>query len=281
MPSHVNLGQPGELYAFFFIFHGNVWLRTAHAEISQPSESAFRPLDTMCGRYTLNQTPKSVALRFEAAETIFEFPPRFNIAPSQAVPVITQNAFGDGLRVLEGMRWGLVPSWAKDTNLGAKMINARVETLLEKPAYKRLLARKRCLIPADGLYEWKTEGKTKLPFHIRFRDRHLFAFAGLWDEWEAPDGSPLRSCTIVTGAPNPLVAGIHDRMAVILRPEDETVWLDNSVDTMTAFRCLRTYPDTELEAVPVDKRVGNVVFDSPDLLAPAPIAPAPDQLNLL
>jgi len=241
----------------------------------------------MCGRYTLNQTPKSVALRFEATETIFEFPPRFNIAPSQAVPVMTMNAFGDGLRVLEGMRWGLVPSWAKDTALGAKMINARAETLLEKPAYKRLLSRKRCLIPADGLYEWKTEGKAKQPYHIRFRDRRLFAFAGLYDEWCAPDGSPLRSCTIITGAPNTLVAAIHDRMAAILRPEDEALWLDTSVDPMTAYHCLRPFPDRELEAVPVDKRVGNVVYDSPDLLNLVPSAPpvgeaqSPAQLNLL
>lgn len=222
----------------------------------------------MCGRFTLSHTPEEVAARFAVQESIFEFPPRYNIAPSQPVVAITQNAFGDGKRVLEGLRWGLVPSWAKDLSIGNKMINARAETLLEKPAFKRALARRRCLIPADGFYEWQAQGKEKQPMFIHFRNSRIFAFAGLWEEWQSPDGSPLRSCTIITGAPNGLLSTMHDRMAVILPPELEAHWLDPAIDAEEAHQMLRVFPDDELEAFPVNRRVGNVQFDDATCIAP-------------
>jgi putative SOS response-associated peptidase YedK len=148
----------------------------------------------MCGRYTLGHSVDEVVERFSVQQLSLEMPPRFNIAPTQPVAVVTQN----GTRVLDGYRWGLVPSWAKDINIGNRMINARAETLAEKPVFKSALLRRRCLIPADGFYEWKREGTgkgaRKQPMRVHHKDNYIFAFAGLWDEWQAPDGSPIRSC---------------------------------------------------------------------------------------
>ena len=229
--------------------------------------------------------------QYAVDETLLPFPqtekvashlglaPRYNIAPSQPIAAITQNAFGDGKRVLEGLRWGLVPSWAKDTSIGNKMINARMETLLEKPAFKRALARRRCLIPASGFYEWKTEGKIKQPMYIHFRDNRLFVFAGLWEEWESPDGSPLRSCTIITGEPNGLLSTMHHRMAVILPPEVQNTWLDPKLGAEEAWQLLHIFPDEELEAFPVDKRVGNVTVDDSSCILPLEAEPTPQEVK--
>ncbi len=222
----------------------------------------------MCGRFTLHHSPQEIADRFAVQETLFDFPTRFNIAPMQPVAVVTQNAHGDGVKALEGYRWGLVPRWAKDDKLGAKMINARAESLAEKPSFKTALQRRRCLVPADGFYEWKTEGKDKQPMHIRFRDGRLFAFAGLWEEWIGPGDAPLRTCTIITGAPNPLLSTLHHRMAVILEPEHEEVWLDPALPMENALALLGVFPDNELEAFAVDRKVGNVVYDDPTCIAP-------------
>ncbi len=233
----------------------------------------------MCGRFTLHHTPEDVANRFAVQEILFEFPERYNIAPSQPVAVITQNAYGDGVRALEGYRWGLVPSWAKDDSMGSKLINARVETLAEKPSFKTALKRRRCLIPADGFYEWKQDTKEKTPHHIRFNDGRLYAFAGLWEEWNGPGDAPLRTCTIITGPPNRLLGTLHHRMAVILPPELESRWLDPRLEVGDALEMLKIYPDDELEAFPVEKRVGNVAYDAPDLIMPArPLEE--EQLNL-
>lgn len=236
----------------------------------------------MCGRFTLHHSVEEVADRFNAQQVLFEFPERYNIAPNQPLSVVTQNAHGDNVRALEGYRWGLVPSWAKDDSIGSKMINARLETLTEKPSFKTALQRRRCLIPADGFYEWKTEGKAKQPMHVRFRDGRLFAFAGLWDEWNGPGDSPLRTCTIITGPPNDLLSTLHHRMAIILEPEKEEIWLDPKLTTEQALALLGVYPDRELEAFPVGKQVGNVAFDDAACVAPleAEIQPS-EQLSLL
>lgn len=215
----------------------------------------------MCGRITLHHSPEEIAQRFAAQEILFQFPPRYNVAPMQPMAVITQNAFGDGRRLLEPMRWGLVPSWSKDDQMGAKLINARSETLAEKPSFRTALKRRRCLIPADGFYEWKGQGKAKQPHHIRFKDGRLFAFAGLFEEWQSPDGSPLRTCTIATGEPNSLLATLHHRMAVILEPEAEEQWIDPALTVPEALSLLKVFPPDELEAYPVDRRVGNVLVD--------------------
>ena len=222
----------------------------------------------MCGRFTLHHSPEQVAQRFEVQQTLFDFPPRYNIAPMQPIAVITRNSHGDDKTVLEGFRWGLVPSWAKDAAIGSKMINARVETLSEKASFKTALKRRRCLIPADGFYEWKTDAKTKIPHHIRFRDERIYAFAGLWEEWQAPDGSPLRTATIITGPPNDLLSTLHHRMAVILRPDLEKVWLDPKLEVGDALDLLQIYPDEELEAFVVGRNVGNVVYDDERLILP-------------
>jgi putative SOS response-associated peptidase YedK len=214
----------------------------------------------MCGRYILSHTTEEVAARFKVQEILFELTPRFNIAPTQPVPVVRQN----GSRVLDGFRWGLVPFWAKDPQIGNKMINARAETLAEKPSFKKSLAQRRCLIPADGFYEWMRKGKEKQPMYIHPASGDVFAFAGLWDEWRSPDGSPLRTCTIITTTPNELMSGIHNRMPAILRPEDEELWLDKSItDAPELLSLLRPYPDEALKAQPVSTAVNSPVFDSP------------------
>ncbi len=234
----------------------------------------------MCGRFTLRHSVEEVAARFDTQQTLFEFPARYNIAPTQPVAVITQNAHGDGVRALEGYRWGLVPSWAKDESIGTKLINARVETLQEKPSFKHALGRRRCLIPADGFFEWKQEDKNKTPHYIHFRDNRIYAFAGLWEEWNGPGDAPLRSCTIITGPPNPLLSTLHHRMAIILRPDWENVWLDPQIGAEEALNLLQTYPDTDMEAFPIGKRVGNVVNDDASLIERAQQS-GPEQLSLL
>ncbi len=227
----------------------------------------------MCGRFTLHHTADEIVERFEA-EVAPLLEPRYNIAPSQPVAVVTQ----DGTREVAQFQWGLIPSWAKDPKIGGRMINARSETLAEKPAYRTALTRRRCLIPADGFYEWKeadnpAEGG-KTPMYFRRQDDALFAFAGLWDEWHAPDGSPLRSCTIITGTPNPLVAPVHDRMPIILRPENESAWLDAGLrDSDALLSLLAPYPADVMEAYVVSRQVNTPAVDTPECIRPIPSSP--------
>lgn len=221
----------------------------------------------MCGRFTLYHSPDEVAERFAVNERV-ETEARYNIAPTENVAVVTQN----GTRHLANYHWGLIPSWAKDPAIGNKMINARAETLAEKPSFRTALTRRRCLIPADGFYEWQAapEGAKggKTPTFLHRTDGGLFAFAGLWDEWHALDGSPLRSCTIITTTPNSVAAPIHDRMPVILRPGDEALWLDHAVtDTRDLLSLLVPYPAADMEAYPVSRRVNVPMIDDPELLA--------------
>jgi putative SOS response-associated peptidase YedK len=217
----------------------------------------------MCGRFTLHHSTEEVIERFSVKEVSFTLTPRYNIAPSQPIAAVTEKS----PRYLEGFKWGLVPFWAKDPKIGNKMINARAETLLEKPAFKQALMRRRCLIPADGFYEWKAEGKGKVPLHIRLRTSRLFAFAGLWEEWKSPEGELLRTCTIITSEPNDLISQIHNRMAVILKPEHESIWLDNSIkDLDELMNLLQPYPDKEMEVYPVSKRVNSPSFEDSECI---------------
>jgi len=230
----------------------------------------------MCGRFTLHHSLEELEERFDAqpvAPSVAQAALRYNIAPTQDILVVTQN----GARHLQGYHWGLIPSWAKDPAIGNKMINARAETLAEKPSFRTALARRRCLIPADGFYEWQdpaadlAPGKkaAKTPMHIRLQDGALFAFAGLWDEWHAPDGSPLRSCTIITTAPNAVTAPIHDRMPVILRPSDEALWLDPSVkDAAALLPLLVPYPADVMEAYAVSRSVNAPMVDDAACITP-------------
>ena len=222
----------------------------------------------MCGRFTLHHTLEEIEERF-AAEAVAEATPRYNIAPTQDILVVTQN----GSRHLQAYHWGLIPSWAKDPAIGNRMINARAETLAEKPSFRTALSRRRCLIPADGFYEWQNppEGtKTpRTPMHIRLGDGGLFAFAGLWDEWHTPDGSPLRSCTIITTSPNALTAPIHDRMPVLLRPEDEALWLDKSITQASdLLPLLVPYPTEAMATYAVSRQVNAPTVDGPECIVP-------------
>jgi len=216
----------------------------------------------MCGRFTMHHTREQVALRFDL-QTVEAAPQeRFNIAPTQPVAVVREQ---NDERVLDALQWGLIPAWAKEPGIGNKLINARAETLAEKPSFRQALKKRRCLIPADGFYEWKKEGMARQPMHIRRTDSDLFTFAGLWEEWKAEDGRPLRTCTIITVAPNEVPLPIHDRMPAILRPEDEAAWLTET-DTGLLLSLLRPYPAEQMEAFAVSKKVNVPTIDDPALL---------------
>ncbi|MGE8203424.1 SOS response-associated peptidase [Heyndrickxia sp. NPDC080065] len=209
----------------------------------------------MCGRYNLYSSVELLLEQFELTNGDFiEFSPRFNIAPSQEVLSVVQGETGNRGGFL---RWGLVPSWANDPKIGYKMINARAETINEKPSFKRLLARRRCLIVADGFYEWKKEGKQKTPFHIRLKNKLPFAFAGLWDRWDQ-NGTVLQSCTIITTEANELMKDIHERMPVILTKESESAWLDRSIQEEEFLKSLLVpYDSDEMEAYTISALVNS------------------------
>ncbi|HZS06723.1 MAG TPA: SOS response-associated peptidase [Blastocatellia bacterium] len=222
----------------------------------------------MCGRFTQHHTEDEIIERFAISDVRFHPAPRYNIAPTQLITAITPSRDG---RQLTSLRWGLIPRWAKDTKLASNMINARAETIADKPAYRTPLAKQRCLIPADGWFEWKTTAHGKQPHYFRRRDGGLFALAGLWDEWQDktdPGSEPLRTCAIITCEANELSAPIHQRMPVILRPEVEAIWLDPKPgNPLQLADLLAPYPDSELEVFPVSRAVNSPSFDQPDLIA--------------
>jgi putative SOS response-associated peptidase YedK len=192
--------------------------------------------------------------------------PRYNIAPSQQVAAILV----DGTRHLEPLRWGLVPSWAKDEAIGNKMINARAETLAEKPSFKGLLNKHRCLILADGFYEWMETGRGKQPYFIHMKNGEPFTFAGLWSHWLGPKGQEIRTCAIITCPPNKLMERIHNRMPVILSDEAREVWIDPlNTDGSALTPLLRPYPEREMEAYAVSKTVNSPANDRLECLAPS------------
>jgi len=195
--------------------------------------------------------------------------PRYNIAPTQPVAAI-RVAAGTGDRELVFLRWGLIPSWAKDTKIGYKMINAKSETVAQKPAFRAAFRHRRCLIPADGFYEWKKGTGTKQPYLVRMKDNLPFAFAGLWERWESQNGEIIESCTILTVDANDLVSEIHDRMPVILHPKDHRIWLDAALrDPEKLLKLLNAYPADEMTALPVNPLVNKPSEDSPKCIEPA------------
>lgn len=217
----------------------------------------------MCGRYTLTIDIKTVAEKFGVPASL-DTSPRYNIAPTQEVVSVMRN----GASHLAWLRWGLIPSWAKDESIGSRMINARAETLTEKPSFKGLLRSKRCLIVADGFYEWKQENGSKIPMYMTLKSGEPFAFAGLWDLWKSPDGEHIRSCTIITTEPNDLVASIHNRMPAILLPGAYADWLDPDMrDEQALSHWLAPYPAEEMTARPVSRLVNDPKRDSPELIA--------------
>jgi putative SOS response-associated peptidase YedK len=217
----------------------------------------------MCGRFTRGESINVIADEFGVAEIFTDLEPSFNIAPTQNLVAVVN----DGQKKLVTMRWGLVPSWAKDMSLGSKMINARADTLTEKASFKNLIRKRRCLIVADGFYEWKTEGKEKTPQYIQLKSEKLFAFAGLYDIWLSPEQGELTTCTIITTDANEFMQPIHHRMPVILGPEEGDAWLDPSIKDQSYFlEMLKPYDAQAIKAHAVSKLVNSPKHNSPELI---------------
>lgn len=220
----------------------------------------------MCGRFTLRTPAKDVARMF-AVESLPLLEPRYNIAPTQPVAAVRLNRTGTA-RELVNLQWGLVPSWAADPDFGARTINARAETAATKPAFRAAFKSRRCLIPADGFYEWQRQGARKQPYYIRLRADAPFAFAGLWEHWER-EGKTIDSCTLLTTTANALMAPIHDRMPVILDPAAYADWLDpNPKPAKELEKYLVPFRDDALIAIPVSTLVNNPRHESPECIAP-------------
>lgn len=223
----------------------------------------------MCGRFTLRASPKVIAEQFALFE-MPDFEARYNIAPSQTVPVVRlRSGEGEPRRELAFVRWGLIPAWADNLSIGNRLINARSETAGQKPAFRQALRQRRCLVVADGFYEWQGRGRLKRPYLIRLRGDRPFGFGGLWESWEGPDHGRIESCTILTTEANELVRPIHDRMPVIVAPDDYGRWLDPAVqDPRELTGLLRPFPNQPMEAIPVSIRVNNPANEAPECVEP-------------
>ncbi|MEE9607018.1 MAG: SOS response-associated peptidase [Myxococcota bacterium] len=220
----------------------------------------------MCGRFTLTSSPEALARHFDLDE-LPQLAPRYNVAPGQDVAAIRRPVSG-GQRTLELLRWGLVPSWAVDPRVGQRMINARAETAAERPAYRKALRQRRCLVAADGFYEWAGGRGARQPYHIGFADGGPFGIAGLWAHWIGRGGEVIESCTLLTTRANERVARLHDRMPVILPPEDYALWLDPSVrEVEQVLPLLRPCAAEALEVRPVSHQVNDPKHDDPSCIA--------------
>ena len=212
----------------------------------------------MCGRFAQKSPRAKIAKKFKVEEA----PPlseHYNVAPTQAVLAVRETS---GAREGAFLKWGLVPRWAKDAAIGNRLINARSETVTEKPSFRDAFARRRCLVPADGFYEWSRSGERKRPFYFHMRDGEPFAIAGLWERWEG-EGGALETCALLTTGANELLAPYHDRMPVILRPEDYDLWLDAGVKGAELLNLLRPYPREEMSAYAVSTLVNSPSNDDP------------------
>jgi putative SOS response-associated peptidase YedK len=221
----------------------------------------------MCGRYRLSRRKQLIDEYFDTVSDD-DWTPRYNIAPTQPVPVIRQNAT-EPRRELSLLRWGLIPSWAKDPSVAVHMINARSETAATKPAFRDPLTHRRCLIPADGFYEWQRRSKAKQPYCFELNDGELFAFAGLWDRWKEPSGQWLKSCSILTTTPNALTSAVHDRMPVILDPHNYDPWLDPGMTNVEAVsEMLKPFDYRLMRCYPVSTRINYVANDDAECSVP-------------
>ncbi len=233
----------------------------------------------MCGRYFQYRGPAAVVRYFETVNPVPNLAPSFNRAPTQDALVLRRHP-ETGARHLDPLRWGLVPRWAKDPSVGSRMINARSESLTEKPAFREAFARRRCIVTADGFYEWRTEGKSKQPFAVAMGDGAPMPLAGLWEGWRAPDGSILRTCTIVTTEATPRLSLLHERMPVILPREAWSAWLgEEPAAEADLLALLRPFPGERLKVWPVSPRVGRVAEDDDGLLQRDPLAMPPPGLD--
>jgi len=237
----------------------------------------------MCGRITATFEFSDIRVRWNLDRDLSLYTPRFNIAPetSSNIPVIVRYEDRNECRL---MHWGLIPYWAADPTIGNRMINARAETLTEKPAFKHLVGSRRCIIPANGFYEWRKEGKRKIPMWVHLRNHEPFGLAGLWDVWRKPDGTSVESFTIITTEANELVRPIHNRMPVILRPADEEEWLDVSRTAFAKARSLlKRHPAELMDAHDVSTIVNSAKYDGPECIQPVSDdeRPRAGQLSLL
>ena len=215
----------------------------------------------MCGRFALKAPPAQLILQFGLDECA-EFSPRYNIAPGTEIPVIRLSP--EGKRVLHLLRWGLIPHWTKDQAKAARPINARGESLSEKPMFKEAFKKRRCLIPADGFYEWKSEGKTKQPYYFSLKSEEPMALAGLWESWKAPDGSILRTVCVITTEANAVMTPVHHRMPVIIQRESWRDWLEAPVEAVE--KLVAPSPDAMMQGWRVDRRVSNAADDDAHLI---------------
>ena len=219
----------------------------------------------MCGRFEIHSAPDIIAKIFGTDEGDIESPPHYNIAPSQDILIV----INDGKRKIIKSRWGFVPSWSRDLNTGYRMINARAETVAGSRAFKSAFEKQRCLVVADGFYEWRKEGTTKKPFYLRLKSHKPFGFAGLYNIWTSPEGERLYTSTIMTTAANELVLPIHDRMPVITPADKYAVWLDPATqDSSMLQEVLHPYPSGEMECFPVTPKVNSFKYNSPENIKP-------------
>lgn len=222
----------------------------------------------MCGRFRLGKGREALKKHF-GADGEPDWDPRYNVAPGQGVAAVRQDPV-EPKREVSTLRWGLIPYWAKEANIGYKMINTRSETAAEKPAYREALRLRRCLIAADGFYEWKKLGKVKQPYCFTLADESIFSFAGIWDRWKAPDGNIVFSCSILTTSANALVQDVHDRMPVIVAPDAYDLWLDPGFkDLVGIAEMLRPLAPGTMKRFQVSTRVNSVKFDDPECVATA------------
>lgn len=221
----------------------------------------------MCGRF-VRKTPIDILIQwFEVERNECDIEPSYNIAPTQEVAGVVQ----DGARTMKCLRWGLIPFWAKDPSVGNRMINARAESVTTKPAFRNAFRKRRCLIPADGYYEWKKQGNVKIPVYFFLKSQEPFAFAGLYERWDAPDGQVVWSCTIITTDANELGKQVHPRMPVILKREDEALWLDPQVEDIARLKALlRPYPAEAMDCYTVSRMVNSPANNSPRCIEPVP-----------
>ena len=219
----------------------------------------------MCGRFTLYKPAEKIAREFQLAE-VPKIEARYNIAPTQNILAIRHSPDGNEAVML---RWGLIPSWAKDAAIGAKLINARSETVTEKPSFREPFKRRPCIIPADGFYEWQRTGTKKKPFYFKLKDDGLFGFAGLWDKWRSPDGERLETCSILTTDANEVLSAVHSRMPVVLSPDSYDLWLDEDLRKLDLRReLLRPYPAPEMTAYPVSTAINSPQHQGEELVQP-------------
>ena len=232
----------------------------------------------MCGRFRLSRRKQLIEEHFDCDPGDEEWSPRFNIAPTQPVPVIRQHP-NEPVRELSLMRWGLIPHWSKDASGAASTINARSETAAVKPVFRDPLRLRRCLIPADGFYEWARKGASKQPFCFEVKDGELFAFAGLWDGWKDPSGKWVKTCSILTTTPNAVTSAVHDRMPVILDPDSYDLWLDPGTQNVAAIsQLLKPYDARSMRCYPVSTRINHVANDDEECSRPVELVHSQDQL---